>query len=59
MSNSCRNLSPKIDRGSFARETEDVLSRNFPQTGREKRERYFCKLALDRISYFHDVNVVV
>ena len=52
MSN-CRNLSPKMDRGRF------VLSRNFPQTGSEKKERYFRRLALDKISYFHKVNVVV
>ena len=53
MSN-CTNLSPKMDRGRFARETADAHSRNFPQTGRYG----FRRLALDKISYFHKVNVV-
>ena len=48
-----------MDRGRFARETADVLSRNFPQTGSEKKERYFRRLALDKISYFHKINLVV
>ena len=55
----CRNLSPKMDSGRFARETADVLSRNVPQTGSEKKEPYFRRLALDKISYFHKVNLVV